>query len=85
MAHPANPEVDVATRANGARTGGLRHQTGMPIESRVLPGDFRRRVEWWHKVSSYLHLFGWSGRVVTLAASVFSMVGSESPISNFPR
>ena len=56
-----------ATRRQTARHGPTRRERvasdakrARRIESWVLPGDFRRRVEWWHKVSSYLHLFRWS-------------------------
>jgi hypothetical protein len=50
-------------------TGADRHSR---IEFWVLPGHFRRRVEWWHKVSSYLHLFRWSQQVVTPVTPAFT-------------
>ena len=61
MGHTAKPEPDVATRAARVAKGGAGRQMGTAGSNPgVLPGDFRRRVEWWHKVSSYLHLFRWS-------------------------
>jgi hypothetical protein len=75
-----------AARGLASQPGARRRDTGHPgrqrvaptpngrcrIESWVLPGDFPRRVEWLHKVSSYLHLFRWSQQVVTPVTPEFT-------------